>query len=126
MSVQLNCVTSVSSQLFQLLLSIFLHFGTNLNLFNAQFKKMLSKIVKLSIQGSRTRLNGYSTKSQVVSGWRKYKKSLIFGGAVGSLLFYDFAVRECETIGELMMSWMFLGCLDQNLGCNCCKFVLSC
>jgi hypothetical protein len=75
---------------------------------------MLSKIVKLSFQSSGLRFVGHSTKSQAVSGWRKYKKSLIFGGAVGGVLLYDFTVRECETIGELEMICHFLGFPDQN------------
>lgn len=58
---------------------------------------MLSKIVKLS---PALRYNGMSTKSQGVSGLRRYKKSLIFGSAISSLLLYEYTFRECETIGE--------------------------
>ena len=68
---------------------------------------MLNKIVELSFQSSALRSSGLSTKSQVVPSWKKYKKSLIFGSSVGSLLLYDFAVRECETIGELRMCCRF-------------------
>ncbi|KAL7015379.1 hypothetical protein ACKWTF_016418 [Chironomus riparius] len=62
---------------------------------------MLSKIAKLSFKSFALRSSGLSTNSQVVPSWRKYKKSLIFGSSVGSLLLYDLAIRECETIGAV-------------------------
>ena len=85
-------VTSVSNQLFQhhshcCYLFFFWNKFYLFNFkFNAQFKKMLNKIVELSFQSSALRSSGLSTKSQVVPSWKKYKKSSTFGSSVGSLL----------------------------------------
>lgn len=58
---------------------------------------MLAKFLR----NPASRIANYSTKPQKYAGWKRYKKSMGFGGGFGSLLLYDYAVRDSETIGEL-------------------------
>lgn len=65
---------------------------------------MFNKNLRNLLNNSGRNIVRFLRTKEVPNEWIKYKKSLVFGGTFGSLLLYDFTVREGETIGELNRS----------------------